>query len=874
MKTLHPMARPHILSIALQGLPKVMAFVGARALARMVLVAWLCWLTGTRSWAQDPVAADRVAFTAAVAAMEDGNFDRAAKEFLEFLNKFPESPLRQEASERAEQSKGEAQLRRKEFAAAAATFQSFQQSFPTSPRAILAALGESQARLRIGELEKTVDVLTRTNGAFQTALKTGTPPGALLRGLSMLAEARAGTKNPDAALQAIEAGAKFTTTPLEQWNLQRLAVEIQRDAGRADAAIAAAEKLRELCTQEALKPKRPESAELLANLLEKAGKADKARLIWDSNLTPDVPPEPRKRAVLRSADISLQAGDLPGARQRLEEFMRSAGVDGGDTRVRLLLGQTLFQQYIAARGVRTNNLPPEITDLVAQATLQFEVASTNSTDTAAAPVAQLGRGWCLWERSILGLVTNRLTEAAEAFRVAAETLPHSKDQAVARFKLADCQLALKQPASALTNFLEVSERYKDLATVQTELVEPALLQAALVATDLGRLDTATKAVERLLTLDANNEEVQRSVLLAGQALARAGGGAQARELFAKFSAKFPAAPLRADAQLAIAASFMREENWTNAITVLGPWVTAYATNHSAAPRAEFDLAWASEQAGVATNSVITFRNLVNKYPNHPLAQTALLMLGDRYSARGDFANAEQAYITIYTNSLWKATSAQQHAYLGAAQSALARRSPSTARERLTTLINDPSCPTNLLAEAFFWLGSAWYDEMPESRTNLVGNFIEAINAFSKVAQFAPTHDRTPKAWCLIGQCALQIAAVDPKYYATAATNFVKTLNSSADITWRSRAKVGLANVARKTSQPDAALSHYQDVYYGKLRNPNEDIDPHWTWTAGLEAYRLNLELGRVDDAIKVYQRLGEIFPARKSLLEKELKALK
>ena len=152
--------------------------------------------------------------------------------------------------------------------------------------------------------------------------------------------------------------------------------------------------------------------------------------------------------------------------------------------------------------------------------------------------------------------------------------------------------------------------------------------------------------------------------------------------------------------------------------------------------------------------------------------------------------------------------------------------------------------------------------------------LSPINAFSKVAQFAPAHDRTPKAWCLIGQCALQIAAVDPKYYATASTNFVKTLNSSADVTWRSRAKVGLANVARKTGQPDVALSHYQDVYYGKLRNPNEDIDSYWTWTAGLEAYRLNLELGRTEDAIKVYERLGEIFPARKSLLEKELKALK
>jgi tetratricopeptide (TPR) repeat protein len=164
--------------------------------------------------------------------------------------------------------------------------------------------------------------------------------------------------------------------------------------------------------------------------------------------------------------------------------------------------------------------------------------------------------------------------------------------------------------------------------------------------------------------------------------------------------------------------------------------------------------------------------------------------------------------------------------------------------------------------------------MPESRTNLVGNFIEAINAFNKVAQFAPTHDRTPKAWCLIGQCALQIAAVDPKYYATAATNFVKTLNSSADITWRSRAKVGLANVARKTSQPGRRPVPLPRRLLRQIAQSQRGHRSPLDLDRGLEAYRLNLELGRVDDAIKVYQRLGEIFPARKSLLEKELKALK
>lgn len=808
--------------------------------------------------------------------MEDRLFDRAVKEFTEFQAKFPESPFKAEAIERALQATGESFLQREDYTNAAAALAKFQSTYTNSPRAVLAALGEANARLRLNDFSKTIAVLTDPKGAFQQALATNSPPEALFRGLFILAEARLRTQAPDAALETLDRAANLARTPSEQWSQQQLRVEVLTAANRIDAAIAAGEKLRDLSQNETLKAKRAESNEQLAQLYDRAGKADRARLTWEANLSTDIPIDARQRAAIRVAEFFLQSGDIQIARQRLEDFLRTSGSDGGGTRVRLMLGQTLFRQYMSLRGAKTNSVPLEVTALLTQATQQLDAVATNTTDTTTVPLAQLGRGWCLWEQAVIGLATNRFSEASEAFRIAAERLPHSIDQAIARFKHADCLLNLKQPALALTNYLLVSEHYKDLPKVQEELAEPALLQSALVATDLGNLDIANQAVERLLNLDSSGEEFQRSILLAGQTLARAGGGTQARNLFAQFSAKFPSSPLRADAQLAIAASFMREQSWTNAIVVLSPWVATYATNHAAAPRAEFDLAMALEQAGLATNSVVTFRNLVTKYPNHPLAQTALLLLGDRYSARGDFANAEQAFITIFTNTAWASTLAQQHAYLGAARAAHARGNSPTARDRLNTLINDPSCPTNLLAEAFFWLGTAWYDEVPEVRTNVVGNFTEAMKAFGKVERFAsPNDERTPQAWCLIGQCALQIAAVDPKFYATANTNFLKTIRSpNADITWRSRAAVGLANVARRTGQPETALEYYQDVYYGKLRKPNEDLDPFYTWRAGLEACQLLEEQGRKTEAIRVCERLSEIFPSQKPLLEKRIQALK
>ena len=60
-----------------------------------------------------------------------------------FIKRFPESPLKQEASERSVLARAEAQSQRNEHAQAAETFASFLKNFPTSPRAVLAALGEA-----------------------------------------------------------------------------------------------------------------------------------------------------------------------------------------------------------------------------------------------------------------------------------------------------------------------------------------------------------------------------------------------------------------------------------------------------------------------------------------------------------------------------------------------------------------------------------------------------------------------------------------------------------------------------------------------------------------------------------------------------------
>jgi len=136
----------------------------------------------------------------------------------------------------------------------------------------------------------------------------------------------------------------------------------------------------------------------------------------------------------------------------------------------------------------------------------------------------------------------------------------------------------------------------------------------------------------------------------------------------------------------------------------------------------------------------------------------------------------------------------------------------------------------------------------------------------------PGSSLEPAAWGRIGDCHFQLAAQEPARYAKAVEFYQKAVDSpKADIAVRSQAKHGLGLVLEKqaaalpakekTAALEAALGHYQDVFYGTLLREGEEADPYWTKEAGMALGRLLESLGRWEEAIKVYRRLQQMLPA-------------
>ena len=533
------------------------------------------------------------------------------------------------------------------------------------------------------------------------------------------------------------------------------------------------------------------------------------------------------------------------------------------------------------------------TNLLQQARIQFDQVIANTNGQFAAR-AQLDCGWCLWEESQVSGSTNAIADGLAAFRAAAEQLPHSADQAVARFKWADCQFTRAAYAGALTNYWMVATHYADLPSVRCDLVGPALYQIVRASIALGDLASADAAVTEILSQYPAGELNDRSLLLYGQALSRLSNPAAARIFFADFMKRFPQSLLLPEVELAIARTYEQEENWQESSRLYDEWVARHA-DHSSRPKAEFGRAWATYQAGKETNAFVLFTNYVAQFPSHNLAPLAQLWAGDYFYRQGNYAKAEESYQKVYQNTNWQRSELSFHAWMMAGRAAYARQGYNDAANYFRNLIDNLiklDRPSSLLPEAYYALADTYirYPESVPGSTNAPDSFREAIVALDKIVREYPTHALAPLAWGRIGDCYLQLAAADAENesanYAKASQAYSKASESErADVSCRSNAEVGLATVLEKQAEQlqlspgertnllNDALGHYLYVVYGKNLREGEVADPFWLKVAAQAAARLAEDQQRWDVATDLYRRLIVLLPPLRKTWELKLERL-
>lgn len=834
------------------------------------------------------------AFDLAVRSFQLGVYDRAQNELAMFMEQFPGSPkvpealllqaqcalrLKQldsardllttnapRAGDLADQYRywlGETHLRATNFQAAAETFARLVQDFPKSPQLLEAAYGEALARFRLREFAKVIELLDSAEGVFRRAVSARPADELVVNGDLLLVEALVEQRQFRKALEFLK---RVPDEPLAtelKWRRQYLWCRTLMLDRQFDAALAGTTNLLTLAPATGQGEFIAESIALRARILEQQGDLEAAAEAYGQNLSPGTPPLRRRQALLKTVQLTLAQDKLAEAAHKLEAFVLQSPEEKSTEFALLALGELYLKQHVTRGAGVTNDL--EI------AASYFDRVATNQPPTSLRGPALLQRGWCYW-------IEARYPEALNTFRAAVDALPPAEEQAIARLKLGDTFFQLRDFTNAVAQYRAVVTRYAELPRVRDGLLEVAwhqMLRASLETRDLA---TATEAMERILQDHAKGAIADRSLLLVGQNLSASGKHAEARALFTRFHELFPDSPLLPEVELAIARTLAEEEQFAPALERYRAWLSRY-TNHALLPKVEYNFARTQYGAGNDSNALFLFTNFVARFPTNELAPRAQMWVGTYYYDSGDFLNAEKSFQHLFQNTNWSAQSLAYEARMMAGRAAFARQAYSDAEGYFTNLVNDRSCPADIVAEAFFAYGDTL--TFQASDPPRLQKFSEAKEAFSRIPQLFPASPLAPAAWGRVGDCYLQLATQDAKLYETAAEAYREALKSAvADINVRSQAEVGLGKVFEKQAAlrpaPDnkAFLVDARDRYLNVLNGANlrdgEKPSPFWTKEAAFAAARLAEEQQEWQVAANIYQRLLKVLPSVQTVVEKKL----
>ncbi|MFM8468684.1 MAG: tetratricopeptide repeat protein [Limisphaerales bacterium] len=693
-------------------------------------------------------------FTAAARAFQDLNYERAEREFGEFVQNWKESAFKNEAVLRRAQARfhltnypgalslltaglpqagqladqyqfwlGETHFQVGSLDKAAGTYALLCRDFTNSPHFLAAAHNEALARFKLGQHSNVVALLRSPAGSFQRAAKAAPTNSLVVSGTLLLGEALLATREYAAAEQAARALETRRLEPEVDWQRRFLLGRVLTEAGRPAEALPVATNLVRLASALKQPLTLAESYALQGTVLEKLGELTAAVASFTNNFTTNAPPALRQRALSKAVQLSLaQPGKEPQTIAMLELFSTQYPTDPSLDLAQLTLGELRVKEFHERTGA-TNAGP---TNLLLIAVTNLSRVVTDYTNSPHLGRAFYQRGWCHWH---LG----QSPAAVADFTVAAARLPKSEEQAIARHKLGEAQMQLKDFAGALRSFGQVVEDYADLQRVRSTFLDQALYQQMRAAIAVTNQVVAESAVRRILDWFPGSFYSDRAVLLHGTELKRLGKPDEARARFQALLDRFPNSPLAPQVHLAIARTYRQEFDPTNTARQYADWLRRFPTD-TARPDVEFENAWFTDLAG-GTNALPLFTNFVAQYKTHSNAPLAQLWIGNHFYSRGPdgLVEAEKHYQLLFQNTNWPDSELKHLARLGAGRAAYNRHNYKDATNYFVTLVNDERVARDLQASAFFALGDTYLNSSQEDPVPISADSIgDAIIAFSRI----------------------------------------------------------------------------------------------------------------------------------------------
>ncbi len=851
----------------------------------------------TAAWPVRAADAEAREFESAEKLFRDGYYENAEKRFADFIMKHPAAPRLSQALLLQSQSAlaqkkfrsaidllatnmtraagiadqfqfqiAKAHSESGQFAAAAEAFSLLVANHANSPLRLKATLEEAQARFQLKQWSRVASLLEGPTGLFQQAVSSNPSGEEVIQGQLLLSEALLQQGEFIRAEQVAGRVSENSLPAERKWRREYLRTRAQFLGQKLDQALNNSSNLVSIAAATRQLPLEAAAVALQGEILEALDRPEAAIAAYQQNRRVDIPPERSREALFKIVELTIAQGQITNAVAQLQSFITEHPAEAGSDVALLTLAELRLKQYQVA-SLATNAAAS--TNLLLDALAESEKLLRDFTNSIYGSKAHFIRGWALHS---LG----KTTESLAAFRAAADALPWSEAQAVARFKVADLEFQIGNLTNAIRNYRRILSEYNSLRRVQAELAPQAryqMLQASRAAHDLA---AATEAMQEIIKDYPASRFAERTLLLFGQTVDELGHPARAREEFAKFIAAFPQSPLRAEVELGIARTFERERQWPEAIARYDAWVKEHPTNDHV-PRAEFHRAVANFQAGRDTNALTLFTNFVLRFPTNPLAALAQDWVGDFYyrCQPEQFALAEANYQRVYQNTNWKIlelTELRYRAKLKAGRSALMRSNHKDAIVYFQEMINDEgSCPDSLRAQASFAYGDAKIDE---PSTSGLEKYRTALGIYGQIPQYHATDPLVPRAWGQMAACYFQLGSENAENYAKALALYQKVTNTpGAEVSVRSQAAVGIGDVQRKQAEMaqkagsqaqastllDAALSSYLEVVYGPYIG--EQPDPTWVKEAGLKAAEIDELRNNWARALKLYLTMTEKIPS-------------
>lgn len=831
-------------------------------------------------------------YAAAAAAFQDGLWSRAEMGFARFSASYPASAHGGEAALLRAQAEikqgkltdalarladpklvsgagpladdvlywtGEARFQGGDFSGAAEDWLALDQKFPESSLRLEAVIGAASAFGKLARWGQIISLLEAPGGVFPRAVQMDLGSERVAQGQLLLAQAKCerGDFAGAAALLEPLLESRALTPDLERQGALLL-YQVQTKAGQPDAALGSTSHLLRVARIKKNDDWRAEARELRAAALERLGRTADALAEYQENLT-NAPVARQREATLKIAGLAIAQQQFSNAVPMLEAFLAGDPDSPAADTVLLTLGELRMKEAVAPRseGVRTN--------LLLEARGYFDRMIATQTNSPLIGVAHLDRGWCFW-------LAGAVSESSPDFQAAAQLLPSSDAQAVARFKLGDVRFAQKDYAGALKDYRAVLEKLPRDSGTAAALGDAAGYQLLRASLELNDPEGARTAFERICQRNPASSLVPGSSLLYGESLANP---AEARALFERLSPLLSGPEWSPQVALAIARTYERERSWPFAVNHYENWLVSFPTN-ALVPQVSYALAQAAFQAGQETNAFQRFTNFVAQFPGSDLAPLAQWWVADHFFRLPDYVGAERNYKFVFEN--WPASPLASPARLMAGRAAVARSDYNGAiRDYFTVLEQDTNCPIDLRVQATFAESAALMAAESADTNQSQAGFQKAADLLSQICQVYATNELGALAWGEIGKCALQMSDVD------AATNAYAQVFQSpfAGISARSQALVGYGiALEKKAARADGderrmllarARDSYLDVFYGNLLRAGEVPDDFWVKKAGLQALPLIGAPGasRPEEVDPFLDHLEKLFPQSRESLEKK-----